>query len=463
MLGDSDYVLSVNGSQVATHHFRRPLGGTYTEQDYFETQPYTDEKPKELRLEPGWNEVSIEVKADERAGHISLRLGGTSFMKTTMPFFFSAAKDLEQPGWRIEKVDGSARTVSAQPDVRPAEVISSWNISIPDLAPSPPGKDVIIEPGRYAIFDLGLVMSGRPAIDVSAPAGVILDLQCAEWISDYDRVLQAGGDKYVDRIIRRDGRQQRENVARRGLRYVKLFNSGGGPATVHDVSLKVEKVVGDPEGRFECSDELLNRIHRNCVDTLDVSLNYHPVDCPTRENGQYPGDNFVEVLQMFYLYSDLRISRKGIRQFPRVQEENGFFPGMTPAEWRHSLTDYSLIWVCWLAEHYRHTADADLVRDMLPYVERLFGFFRSFKDAAHGLPQRTSTEHYWVFLDHSPIDRRGLVCGYAAWLSRALADGAWMAAQVGEKEKAQQWTEEAAAVRAAARKLFWDAGAGLYR
>jgi len=463
VMGDGDYVVSVNGAEVARHYFRRPLGNTYTEQNYFETHEYREQQPRHLRLEPGWNEVCIEAAADERTSGVWLRFMGTSFMKTTMPFFFSAAKRLDEPGWKIEKIGGVSAAVSAQPDLPPAEVLSSWNISIPDLDTSPPGKNVTIEPGRYAIFDLGRVMSGRPVIDVTAPGGSVIDLQYAEWISDYDKVLQAAGMKCVDRVICREGRQQRENVARRGLRYVKVFNSGGGPAIVHNVSLKVEKVVGDPEGGFECSDPLLNRIHKACVDTLDVSLNYHLVDCPTRENGQYPGDNYVQVQQMFYLYGDLRISRKGIRQFPRVQEENGFFPGMTPAEWRHSLTDYSLIWVSWIADHYRHTADTALVREMLPYIEKLFGFFRSIKDSEHGLPRRTSAEHYWLFLDHSPIDRRGLVCGYAAWYARALADAAWMAGEVGKGELSTKWGDEADAVRAAARELFWDEAAGLYR
>jgi len=462
LLGDSDYVVRVNGEEVARHYLRVTYGGRYTEQDFFEIHPFGEAGSPLVKLPPGWNDVEIEVRADERASHISLRLVGT-FAHNTMPFFFSAARNLGEPGWSVQKDTSTSHSIAANAALRPAEVLSCWGISIPDLEPELPPDKVVILPGRYAVFDVGRVAGARPALDISASAGTVLDLHYGEWLADFDKVLMSGGDKFVDRIVCHDGRQTFETIARRGLRYVKVHNRGGREATIHNIAAKMEKVVGTPEGSFECSDPKLNDIYQVCLDTLDASLNYHPVDCPTRENGQYPGDSYVEVQQMFYLFNDLRLSRKGIRQFPRVQEPNGFFPGMTPAEWRHSLTDYSLAWVCWLADHYLHTADDALVREMLPYVARLFEFFHSIKDDRHGLPQRISDEHFWLFLDHSPIDRRGIVCGYAAWYGLALERAAWMAGLAGSDDLAREWSDEAAQVRAAARELLWDDDNGLFR
>ncbi|HUW31482.1 MAG TPA: family 78 glycoside hydrolase catalytic domain [Planctomycetota bacterium] len=399
-----------------------------------------------------------------------------------------------------------------------AEVHSAWDISLSDRGVSGsragklPKKDVVIEPGRYAIFDLGRVMSGRPAIEATAPTGAVLDLQYAEWITDYDKPLQAAGERYVDRVTWREGRHERQTVARRGVRFIKIFNRGafltpiplskcgegnpltpcplskpgegedrpaplstlgegrggeegsrgGEEAVIHRVRIGVEKVVGKPTGTFQCSDERLNTIHRVSLDTLDISLNYQPVDCATRENGQYPGDAYVQAFQFFYNYPDLRLLRKGIRQFPRVQEPNGRFSGMTPAEWRHTLTDYCLIWVSWIADYYRHTGDVALVREMLPYAGKLFRFFRDMK-AHHGLLARTSEEHFWVFLDHSPIHKRGLVCGYNAWYARALEDAAFLANVAGQPELEREYAAEASEIRQTCRRIFWDADAGLYR
>jgi len=461
ILGDCDYLVRLNGEEVARHYFRYTYGGRYTEQRFHEIHPWSDERPPTLHLPPGWNDFEIQLQADERTSHIALRLVGT-FVKNTMPFLFSAARDLHRPGWCVQKIGGTQHTVTALPPLQPPEVLSSWGISIPDRQPPSTAGKLKIRPGRYAIFDLGRVVGARPAIDISASAGTVLDLHYGEYVTDFHNLLMAGGDKFVDRIVCHDGRQSYETVARRGLRYVKVHNRRGGEVIIHRIAAKMEKVVGPPQGSFQCSNPRLNEIYKVCLDTLDASLNYHPVDCPTRENGQYPGDNFVEVQQMFYLFDDLRLSRKGIRQFPRVQEPSGFFPGMTPAEWRHSLTDYSLIWVCWLADHYLHTADAPLVREMLPYIERLFGFFHSIKDDRHGLPRRTSDEHFWLFLDHSPIDRRGIVCGYAAWYACALERAAWMAQHIGRHDLSRQWADEAEQVRTAARNLFWDPALGLF-
>ena len=469
ILCDSDYSLKLNGTEAA-HRFGLEAStlDRYTEQDYHPGKYDMLSPPASLRLEPGWNEVQVEIDADDRSAYIALDFHGTSWCTHPLPVVCSATRQLAEQCWRVEKADGSAGEI-VHADKPTAEAHSVFDICLPFRDAKPPKKDVLILPGQYAVFDLGRVMSGRPGIEATAPAGTVLDLQHAEWMSDYDKVVQAAGDRYTDRITCREGRQRRELIARRGVRFIKISNrgswegTGGGPATVHAVWNAVEKVVGKPRGSFQCSDDRLNAIYTTCIDTMDVSLNYHPVDCPTRENGQYPGDAFVQAHQLFYLFDDLRLLRKGIRQFPRVQEENGRFPGMAPAEWRHTLTDYAMIWVSWIAEHYRHTADANLVREMLPYAEKLFGFFRGLKDQQHGLVQRASEDWYWAFLDHSPIHKRGLICGYNAWYARALEDASWLAAEVGQTGLAQSCASEARQVREACRNLFWDADAGLYR
>ena len=475
---DADYVVKINGKEIA-HKFgaEGAVLDRYTEASYRVNKWDLQAPPDKVRLEPGWNEVAVELDADERTAYVALIFTAHVWLNV-MPLRFSATKDPASPGWRVEKLDvekldASGTKLYVQADGLTAEVHSAWDISLPARGGKLPRKDVPVQPGRYVIFDLGRVMSGRPAIEATAPSGTVLDLQYAEWISDYDKPLQAAGDRYVDRITWREGRHTRQTVARRGVRFVKVFNRGGfpgdparahaGTAIVHNVWAAVEKVVGKPSGSFECSDPLLNRIYKTSVDTLDISLNYQLVDCATRENGQYPGDAYVQAQQFFYLYNDLRILRKGIRQFPRVQEDSGRFSGMTPAEWRHTLTDYCLIWVSWLADHYRHTADLDLACEMMPCAEKLFGFFRAMKDADHGLLERTSDEYFWVFLDHSPIHKKGLVCGYNAWYARALEDAAYLAGELQQPDLAKKYAGEAAAIRAAARQLFWDGSAGLYR
>ena len=475
---DADFSLKVNGVKVA-HRYggEEAILDRYTEPQFRGNKYDALNPPEHVRLEPGWNEVVFEIDATDRTAHVSLLCVFSMWLTSVMPTIFSAAKKLDEPGWSVEKIGSPETKMIVRADGHVAEVHSAWDISLPDrgVSRSRGGKiakrDVVIEPGRYAVFDLGRVMSGRPAIEATAPAGTVLDLQYAEWITDYDKPLQAAGERYVDRVTWREGRHERQTVARRGVRFVKIFNRGGflsdkhhraGTAIIHRVRIGVEKVVGKPAGSFQCSDDRLNAMHRVSLDTLDISLNYQPVDCATRENGQYPGDAYVQAFQFFYNYSDLRLLRKGIRQFPRVQEPNGRFSGMTPAEWRHTLTDYCLIWVSWIADYYRHTGDDALVREMLPYAGKLFRFFRDMK-AHHGLLARTSDEYFWVFLDHSPIQKRGLVCGYNAWYARALEDAAFMASVAGQPGLEREYAAEASEIREACRRLFWDADAGLYR
>jgi alpha-L-rhamnosidase len=163
--------------------------------------------------------------------------------------------------------------------------------------------EILTSPSGRTLVDFGQNLTGWTRLRLTGPAGTEVQVSHAEVLEHGElgvRPLRTA--KATDRYVLSGGDDVFEpTMTFHGFRYVQV---DGWPGLTQD---EIEAVVVHSElrriGRFECSDDLLNRLHRNVVwsfrgNALDV-----PTDCPQRdERLGWTGDLAVFAPTAAYLF-----------------------------------------------------------------------------------------------------------------------------------------------------------------
>ncbi len=321
----------------------------------------------------------------------------------------------------------------------------------------------ISEGGTFLIIDFGREVVGYPRITLEAERGGIMDIGYDEELDENGYIDPMRlGLRYADRVILRGGEQEWIAFNRRAFRYMQLtFRSCPRAVKVKSVSLDFVSYPVEYKGSFECSDERLNKIWDIGRYTLQLCMQDHFEDCPTREHAQYPGDGRVESLENYYAFGDAKLTAKGLWQLVQSQESDGWFHGQYPSGTRHNLPDYCAVWVLWLYDYYLYTGDTSLVEKLYPNLRLLMDWFVR-QSNEYGLICDADKKPWWVFIDHAPLDKRGEVTALQCFYHEALRKAALLASAVGDKKQAEIYIERAEKVRGAINDRLWSKEKGVY-
>jgi alpha-L-rhamnosidase len=191
---------------------------------------------------------------------------------------------LERPGWSTAGYDdsgwsgarvleqGAGVLVGADgPPVRRTEMVQPVAI--------------IASPSGRTIVDFGQNLVGRVRLSVEGPAGTTITLRHAEVLEDGElcaRPLRGAAqtDRYT--LAGQGVETWEPRFTFHGFRYVEI---AGWPGTLERDSIAAIVCHSDMErtGWFECSDELVNRLHENIVWSMRGNFLDVPTDCPQRD------------------------------------------------------------------------------------------------------------------------------------------------------------------------------------
>ena len=125
----------------------------------------------------------------------------------------------------------------------------------------------------------------------------------------------------------RENEEFRPSFAYHGFRYVKVEGAA------KNFEIEAEFVHTDllSVGSFECSDDMLNKIHN--ASTLATLSNYMgiPTDCPHREQNGWTGDAQLSSEQVLMNFDAKEAYAKWMRDFKDAQRPNGQLPGIIPS------------------------------------------------------------------------------------------------------------------------------------
>lgn len=242
----------------------------------------------------------------------------------------------------------------------------------------------------YVVLDLGRAVHGRLLVQVSAPAGSILDIGWDErlWTSAR-RPLPYPGSLYpqwnqVDSWILDGAPRWLSTIDARSGRYIMIAAWGPGPVRITDIRVLEERYPLTQVGSFHSSDPLLDLIWQVGVDTLTPNMTDSYTDTPWRERGFWLGDAWVEYQVNRVAFGDTGLIRRGLRQAATLIAKD-VAPGLVPNNNGLHMLDYSMLWVHTLADYLHDTQDDDLSVEMLAPVRRLMSHLASHENPLTGL------------------------------------------------------------------------------
>lgn len=290
---------------------------------------------------------------------------------------------MEMPGWdkagfdesewrNVELVKGPEGILRSQmmEPIRITETVKPVSVSNP-------------EQGMY-IFDMGQNLVGWCRLKVKGAQGTKIIMRHAETLKD-------DGTLYLDNIrsakvtdiytLKGNGTEVHEpRFTYHGFRYVEVTGFPGEPGLEAIEGCVVHDDV-EPAGTFECSNQLINRIHRNIKWGVRGNYRSFPTDCPQRDERQaWLGDRAAESKGETYLYNIAMLYGKWMADINDSQKESGSLPVVAPPYWPMYFDDVT--WPsCYIIIPgilYEQYGDVRVLNDRYPSMKKWMEYMSSY-------------------------------------------------------------------------------------
>jgi len=181
------------------------------------------------------------------------------------------------------------------------------------------------KPGIY-VYNLGQNFAGWAKIKLKAPQGQAIQLRFAETVFDDGMIDPASTGVYATNTVQTDkyickgsGIEVWEpRFTYHCFQYVEMTGFLGTPSLENLEGVVVNTAL-EEKGSFECSDQMINKIHKTILLTTLSNIHGIVTDCPHRERCQWLGDilaemmvyNFNSPLILEKFVHDIETGRKG--------------------------------------------------------------------------------------------------------------------------------------------------------
>jgi hypothetical protein len=191
-------------------------------------------------------------------------------------------------------------------------------------------------------------------------------------------------------------------------------------------------------------------------------------DTPYYEQLQYVGDTRIQALISLYMSGDDRLVRQAITHFDVSRIPEGITASRYPSDLGQYIPTFSLIWVAMVHDYWMHRDDPAYVRDLLPGVRSVLGWYERHLDPKIGL---LGPMPWWNFADWAKEWVMGIPPGVKDGHSTlitlqyvyALQRAAELEDALGQRTEGDRYRALADRVRAAVREKAWDASRGLFQ
>ncbi|MGO4498329.1 family 78 glycoside hydrolase catalytic domain [Paenibacillus sp. 2RAB27] len=235
--------------------------------------------------------------------------------------------------------------------------------------------------GHYLI-DFGSELTGQFAMRAQGNAGEQVHIMSGEELLPGDKAVRYEmrcNCLYHDQWTLSGDIDNFETYDYKAFRYVEVQGpeEALNPESFHAVVRHYP--LDDQSCLLHSSDELMNQIFDICKNGVRYGSQENFVDCPSREKGQYLGDNTIIGHSHMLLSGDLRLTRKAIEQFGRSSFVCEGIMAVVPGHFMQEIADFSLQWPMQVLTYYRYSGDTAFLQEMYPYAEGLLKHFENFE------------------------------------------------------------------------------------
>jgi alpha-L-rhamnosidase len=425
-------------------------------------------------LPRGWCEAGFDDSVWARAAVVSAtHIDGLAESRPpTYPFGRLLPRGIShQAGERVspaQVLDVSSRPAPEWATDHPARRVHQvLRVEPVAVAPAELPATFEVGPGRvqHIGVDFGRIVAGFVEVDVSAPAGIVVELHYREKVFRPD--LSGAASEVSDpatgaRYVTAGGDGTFSAIELNGLRYLHLAVHAEHDAAVTVSRLGVREYLYPRTGSayFSCDDPALEALYRAGIRTVQLNSLDAYTDCPTREQRAWVGDGVVHQMVDLVTNEDWGLARNYL-ELGDSPRPDGILPMVVVGEVEHggglTIPDWSLSWIHGVHVQYLHDGDLDAVRRHLPTVERILRWYTGYVDD-HGtvadVPERNLVDWSSIFLS-------GRSSILTALFARSLAEFAGLSDAAGNGGSAA-WAGNLYAEAAKGYEDFWDAERGHY-
>ncbi|MBN1290712.1 MAG: family 78 glycoside hydrolase catalytic domain [Candidatus Latescibacteria bacterium] len=246
---------------------------------------------------------------------------------------------LEQPGWDTAGFDdstwgdvhiadppGGVLVSQKIPPIKRMETLKPVNITNP-------------KSGVY-VFDMGQNFAGWAKLKVEADRGTTIQLRFTEAIHEDGMIDPSSTGVGAIHVIQTEKYTCKGNGTEiweprftyHGFRYVEMTGFTGTPTLDNLEGVAVYTAV-EKAGRFETSDDMLNRIQRTVLWTQVSNMHSVPEDCPAREKCGWLGDAHVTTEMTIYNFDMPLFWTKYVRDIEtNRRSRNGIVEDIAPGK-----------------------------------------------------------------------------------------------------------------------------------
>ncbi len=290
---------------------------------------------------------------------------------------------LEQPGWNKNGFDDSGWQ-NAIVCRTPGGILEPVDWTPIRIVRTLPAKHL-----GNGVYDFGENFSGWVRIKASGKRGTEICITYAEQLKKYGLDIentninsftweQHHTDYY---IMKGEGVEEwQPRFVYHGFQYVRVENAP------EDFELTGCVVHTDLQtvGTFECSCDMLNKIHSATRQATLSNFMGIPTDCPAREQNGWTGDAQISAQQALMNFDMTKAYRKWLRDFKDVQRADGTVPCIVPTggwgfRWGDGPAwDAALILIPW--QVYQNTGDSSIIADMWENMKKYMGHMNSMQE-----------------------------------------------------------------------------------
>lgn len=220
-------------------------------------------------------------------------------------------------------------------------------------------------------FDLGEQDVGYYDFELTAEAGVEVDIFGLEYIAPDGQLQHSYGNRNGMRYITRAGVNRFTSLKRRSGRYLFLtLRQQRSPVQIRHFQLISSTYPVNLVGSFACSDPRLDQIWDISTRTLKLCMEDTYTDCPLYEQTHWVGDARNESLLAFSAFGAHDLAKRCANLTAHSLEQFPITGCQTPSCWDVLLPAWSFLWTLSTWDYYLETADRAFVEAIYPAVLR---------------------------------------------------------------------------------------------
>lgn len=244
-----------------------------------------------------------------------------------------------------------------------------------------PGKEI-----EKGVFDFGTYTSGWVRIRVKGKAGNEIVIKYSERLSEdkksVDQASICNGGSHKDQYIMAgepNGEEWEQSFIYHGFRYAQVEGE-------YD-SIEVSAVVAFTDmpltASFKCDNEVINKIHYACINSIQTNCHDLMTDCPHREQNFWTGDAAASAESITMSFEAYNMLSEWAEHFKDSQLPDGQLPCIVPpfgGAWEYLFAtgtdwDSALIQLPYYA--YKYSGNKEIADKLWNNMNRLLTYFNS--------------------------------------------------------------------------------------